>query len=84
MNKNLVSIVMNCHNGEKYLKDAVNSILKQSYNKWELIFFDNASTDSSAKIIKDYKDKRIKYFYSKFVNLGIARKKLLIFVKVNL
>ena len=38
MNKNLVSIVMNCHNGEKYLKDAVNSILKQSYNKWELIF----------------------------------------------
>ena len=77
MNKNLVSIVMNCHNGEKYLKDAVNSILKQSYNKWELIFFDNASTDSSAKIIKDYKDKRIKYFYSKFVNLGIARKKAL-------
>ena len=40
-------------------------------------FFDNASTDSSAKIIKDYKDKRIKYFYSKFVNLGIARKKAL-------
>ena len=58
MNKNLVSIVMNCHNGEKYLKDAINSIIKQSYNKWELIFFDNASQDNSAKIVKNYKDKR--------------------------
>jgi glycosyltransferase involved in cell wall biosynthesis len=77
MNKNLVSIIMNCHNGEKYLKDALNSIIKQSYKKWELIFFDNASNDNSAKIVKNYKDKRIKYFYSKYVNLGIARKKAL-------
>ncbi len=77
MNKNLVSIVMNCHNGEKYLKDAVNSIVKQTYKKWELIFFDNASIDNSAKIIRGYKDKRIKYFYSRYVNLGVARKKAL-------
>ncbi len=77
MNKNLVSIIMNCHNGEKYLKDAINSIVKQSYKKWELIFFDNASIDNSANIIKSYKDKRIKYFYSRYVNLGIARKKAL-------
>ena len=73
--KNLVSIIMNCHNGERYLKEALNSVLNQSYKKWELIFFDNNSKDSSANILKSFKDKRIKYFKSNFVNLGIARKK---------
>ena len=78
MNKNnLVSIIMNCHNGDKYLKEAINSIIKQSYKNWELIFFDNASNDNSAKIVKKYNDKRIKYYYSKYVNLGIARKEAL-------
>ena len=61
----LVSIVMNCHNGEKYLKKSVASIINQSYSNWELIFWDNKSSDNSAKILKDFKDKRIKYFYSK-------------------
>ena len=41
----LVSIVMNCHNGEKYLAESLESILSQSYKNWELIFFDNASND---------------------------------------
>ena len=78
MNKNnLVSIIMNCHNGDKYIKEAINSIINQSYKNWELIFFDNASNDNSAQIAKKYNDKRIKYHYSKFVNLGIARKKAL-------
>ena len=78
MNKNnLVSIIMNCHNGDKYIKEAINSIIKQSYKNWELIFFDNASNDNSAEIVKKYNDKRIKYHLSKFVNLGIARKRAL-------
>ena len=77
MNKNLVSIIMNCHNGDKYLREAINSIFKQTYKNWELIFFDNASKDNSAKIIKSFKDKRIKYHYSKYMNLGRARKKAL-------
>ena len=33
----LVSIIMNCHNGEKFLSEAINSILNQSYKNWELI-----------------------------------------------
>jgi len=77
MNKNLVSIIMNCHNGEKYLIKAVNSIFKQTYMNWELVFFDNASKDNSAKIIKSFRDKRIKYYYSKYMNLGKARKSAL-------
>ena len=45
----LVSIIMNCHNGEKYLKKSVSSIINQSYRNWELIFWDNKSSDNSAK-----------------------------------
>ena len=56
---------MNCFNGEKYLKYSIESILSQTYQNWELIFWDNKSTDNSAKILKSFKDKRIKYFYSK-------------------
>ena len=60
----LVSILMNCYNGEKYLREAIDSVLAQTYLNWELIFWDNQSTDHSAEIFKDYKDKRLKYFYS--------------------
>ena len=61
----LVSIIMNCYNGEKYLQEALNSIINQTYNNWELIFWDNQSTDNSANIVLSYNDHRIKYFYSK-------------------
>ena len=64
----LVSIIMNCHNGEKYLKESLRSIFNQKYKNWELIFWDNYSSDNSRKIIKKFKDKRIRYFYSKKFN----------------
>ena len=63
MNKQpLVSIIMNCYNGEKYLAESLESILSQTYQNWELIFWDNLSTDNSKKIFEKYKDKRFKYF----------------------
>ena len=61
----LVSVVINCFNGQKYLEQAVISVLNQSYKKWEIIFFDNNSSDESHSIIKKFKDKRIKIFKSK-------------------
>ena len=64
MSKNLISIIMNCHNGEKYLKQSIESILNQNYKNWELIFFDNQSTDNSISIIEQFKDERIKIFRS--------------------
>ena len=64
-NKGLISIIMNCHNGAAYLKEALESVIKQKYKKWELIFWDNDSTDNSAKIFKSFKDKRLKYFFKK-------------------
>ena len=71
-NNPLISIIMNCRNGEKYLKKSTQSVLKQTYENWELIFWDNYSSDNSAKIIKNFKDTRIRYFKSKkFTNLCI-------------
>ena len=64
INNPLVSIVINCYNGEKYLRQSIESILDQSYQNLELIFWDNHSTDQSKNIIKSYDDKRIKYFFS--------------------
>ena len=62
MNKKLVSIVVNCFNGEKYLKKTLNSIQKQKYENWELIFWDNQSTDKSKAIFESFKEPRFKYF----------------------
>jgi len=59
-----VSIIMNCFNGETYLKESIDSILSQTYKNWELIFWDNKSQDKSAEIFKGYEDKRFKYFYA--------------------
>ena len=65
-NKNkLVSVILNCYNGEKYLKDSLKSIVKQTYKNWELIFWDNRSSDLSKTIMKSFKNKKFKYFSSK-------------------
>ena len=69
----LVSVIMNCYNGEKYLKEAIDSVYAQTYQNWEVIFWDNASTDRSALIAKSY-DKKLRYFRSKETTvLGKAR-----------
>jgi glycosyltransferase involved in cell wall biosynthesis len=59
-----VSIVMNCYNGEKYLKKAIDSVLAQAFTSWEIVFWDNKSTDKSAEIFKSYKDERLNYYYA--------------------
>ena len=43
----LVSIIINCFNGQSYLKKSISSILNQTYKNWEIIFWDNKSTDNS-------------------------------------
>lgn len=64
MHEPLVSILMNCFNGEKYLRQAIDSVLAQSYRNWEIIFWDNQSTDGSIEIFTSYRDSRLKYFYA--------------------
>ena len=72
--KPLVSVIVNCFNGEKYLSEAIDSVISQKYKNWELIFWDNLSIDSSAEIFNKYNDKRLKYFLAdKHTNLSEAR-----------
>ena len=73
----LVSVIMNCYNGEKYLREAIDSVYALTYSNWEIVFWDNASTDMSAEIARSY-DKRLKYFRGdETISLGAARNKAL-------
>ena len=68
MKKPLVSIIINCFNGEKFLSKTLQSVLNQKFRDFEVIFLDNCSTDKSAKIYKNIKDERFKYFKTKRKN----------------
>jgi glycosyltransferase involved in cell wall biosynthesis len=59
-----VSVIMNCLNCEKYLREAIDSVFAQTYEDWEIIFWeDNASNDDSERIAKSYGNK-LRYFRS--------------------
>ena len=68
-----ISILMTSYNYSKYIAEAIESVINQSYPYWELIIVDDASSDNSAEIIKQYaaKDNRIKPIFHK-KNLGLA------------
>ncbi|MFA4955758.1 MAG: glycosyltransferase [Candidatus Methanoperedens sp.] len=68
-----VSVIMNCYNSSTYLREAIDSVYAQTYRDWEIIFWDNASTDNSAAIAKSF-DEKLRYFHAeKTVPLGHAR-----------
>lgn len=64
MKEPLVSVIINCFNGEEYLREAIDSVYSQTYKNWEIVFWDNASTDLSPSIAKSY-DTKLKYFFGK-------------------
>ena len=57
-----ISVIMSVYNGERYLKEAIDSVVNQSFESWELIVINDCSTDSSAEILADFagRDERIK------------------------
>ena len=60
----LVSVIINVRNGALTLQEAMESVLAQSWKDWELIVWDDRSTDNSAEIVSRYRDVRIRYFLS--------------------
>lgn len=56
----MVSIVMPVYNGERYLKESIDSIISQSFLDWELILVNDCSSDRSFEIMKEYNDSRIR------------------------
>ena len=72
-NRPVVSVVINCFNGAKYLREAIDSVYAQTFREWEIVFWDNASSDESGSIARSY-DKRLRYFRSQENHLlGKAR-----------
>lgn len=70
----LVSVIMNCLNSAKHLRAAIDSVYAQTYSNWEIIFWDNVSTDESPEIAQSYRDGRLRYFRGDAtVPLGHAR-----------
>jgi len=71
----LVSIIMNVRNGALTLREAIDSVLAQTCKDWELIVWDDCSTDDSAAIVTDYRDARVHYYLSpEDAPLGKARR----------
>jgi glycosyltransferase involved in cell wall biosynthesis len=64
VSKDLISIVLPIYNGEKYMRESIESCIKQTHKNWELIIVDDSSTDNTATIANEYvlKDSRISYF----------------------
>ena len=58
----LVSIIMNCYNGEEFLQEALDSVQSQTHKNWELIFWDNQSSDKSSSILKSFNEPRFHYY----------------------
>jgi len=75
MSPDLVSIIMPAYNAERFIGDAIRSVLEQTYTDWELIVVDDGSTDSTATIIRHLEshDSRIHYVFQKNGLQGKAR-----------
>lgn len=72
--KNLtVAVLLSVYNGQLYLREQIDSILRQSYINFFLYIRDDGSTDLSRSIIQEYNDPRIIYLDKDIVNIGISR-----------
>ncbi len=72
--EDLISIVLPVYNGERFLRESIDSVIAQTYKNWELLVVDDCSTDSTADIVQEYvqKDARIQY-YKNEKNLRLPR-----------
>ena len=64
MEEELVSIIIVCYNGEKFIKRSIQSILNQTYNKIEIVFVNDGSKDRTEKVLESLRvdiQKRMKY-----------------------
>lgn len=71
MSDSRVSVLMSVYNGQKYLREAIDSILVQTFTNFEFLIIDDCSTDDTPQIINSYRDRRIRYIRNES-NLGLA------------
>ena len=69
---NFFSIIVCCYNSEKYLKETLESIIAQSFKKWEVIIVNDGSSDKTEEIVLDYKNKIKNLIYFRQNNKGFS------------
>lgn len=67
-----VTVLLSVYNGEDYIKNAIISVLEQTYTEFDLLLMDDGSTDKSAEIIHSFEDDRIKYIKNE-QNMGLTK-----------
>ena len=68
-----ISIIVPAYNAEKYIKKCIDSMIRQTKEELEFIIVNDGSTDNTENLVKEYKDKRIKYFKNKNQGIGKTR-----------
>jgi len=82
MENKLFSISMPNYNKGKYIQEAIESVINQTYENWELIIVDDCSTDNSLDIINSFSDKRIRLFRQNTTR-GVSNAHLVAFEKAE-
>ena len=67
-----VSIIIPVYNGDRFIIEAINSVLRQTYQDYEMIVVDDGSTDRTRQVLEPYRDK-IRYFYQENQGSAVAR-----------
>lgn len=70
-----VTVLMPAYNAEKYIADAIKSVLQQSYSDFRLLIVDDGSSDQTQKIIHSFSDKRIQLIYQSHQGIAVALNK---------
>jgi glycosyltransferase involved in cell wall biosynthesis len=78
----LVTVIMPVYNGSKWVENAIDSVLVQSFSNFEFIIINDCSIDNTREIILKFKDSRIKYFENE-LNLGVQKTRNLALIKVQ-
>lgn len=75
--KPLISIITPTYNRADFLGEAIDSVLAQTFDDFELIVVDDGSTDNTSSLVKEYSDHRIRYFYQANQGQSVARNRAL-------
>ena len=71
--KELISVIINVYNGEKFIKKCLDSVVNQTYKNLEIIIINDGSTDNTLSICESYKDNRIKIINQENMGLSLSR-----------
>lgn len=77
MKENKITVIIPAYNTEKYIEECIMSVLKQTYQNFEILIIDDGSTDNTLKVINDINDNRIKVFSIENNGQGFARNLML-------